>query len=303
MHDLLDEEVAERDSDEAALAVADGVEHRGIGHRLDVRFHLSEDELLHGAREPPAERHLHEDEGLVGKGGMKEPEAAPVRRQAALQVLPVEDLVYRLVLDDLLEHESGGVPVDAPDLEEPTVEPGAEQVEEVRVERLELRQIRQSLQQRLAHCEEIGHAVRRGVEKAEQVAARRLGGPREGGRSPRTGRLPIRFDGAGEGGGFGDELIAEEPEELAPAGLVKPSEGVEGGAGESHHRRLATGAQEGPADLPDIVALGRCGRPRAPTHEPAARPREACRHLLPERAREPHDGAPPSGRSGMRRGA
>ena len=122
-----------------ALAVADGVEHRGVRLRLGVRFHLSEDELLHRAREPPAERHLHEDEGFVGKGGMEEPETAPIRLQAAPQVAPVEDLVHRFVFDDLFEHEGGGTPVDAPDLEEPAVEPGAEQVEEVRVERLELR--------------------------------------------------------------------------------------------------------------------------------------------------------------------
>ena len=266
MQHLLDEEVAERDPNEAALAVADGVEDGGI--RLEVRIDLPEDEVLHGARESLAQGHLHEDEGLVGEGGVKEPEAAPVRLQAALKVLPVEDLVHRLVLDDLLQHERGSAPVDAPEVEEPAVEPRAEQVEEVRVERLELRVLRQDVEQRLAHREEVRHAVRRGVEEGEQLAARRRGGAREGSRGPRAGRRPVVVDSPFEAGRLRAELMGEEPEELAPAALLEPGEGIERGAREGHHRRLAAGPEEGPADLPDVVgppgAAGSARRSRIP---------------------------------------
>ena len=203
----------------------------------------------------------------------------------------------------LLQHERGSAPVDAPEVEEPAVEPRAEQVEEVRVERLELRVLRQDVEQRLAHREKVRHAVRRGVEEGEQLAARRIGGSREGGRGPGAGRRPVGLDGPIEGGRLRAELMGEEPEELAPAVLPEPGEGVERGAREGHHRRLATGPEEGPADLADIVGPDRRDRFRAPAPDPAARPRDACHHLPPETAREPHDATPPARRSGAERGA
>ena len=291
VHHLLDEEVAERNADEAAPAIADGIEHRGVG--LEVRLHRPEDQILHRARKPLAQGDLDEDEGLVGEGGMEEPEAAPVRLEATLKILPIEDLVYRLVLDDLLEHEGGRAPVDAAKLKEPAVEPGAQQVEEVLVERLELRDLRQRLEQRLAHCEEIGHAVGRGVEEAEQLAARRLDRPRERGRRLRTGRRPIAFDRRIEGGRVRAEIMGEKPEEIEPAALVEPGERVEGPAREGDHRRFAPGAEQGPADLADVIGRLPRGRPGAPGHESPARAPDARHDLLPEGAANPHDGAAP----------
>ena len=63
----------------------------------------------HAARQ----RHLDEDQRLVGQLRMEEREAAPVGFQPAPQVAPALDRVHRLVLDQLLEHDRRRVPVDA----------------------------------------------------------------------------------------------------------------------------------------------------------------------------------------------
>ena len=183
-HHLLDEEVAEGDPGKSALAVADGVEDGGI--RLDLRLHLPEQQIRDRAGQPLAQRDLDEDERLVGQRGVEEPEAAPVRLQAAAQVVPVEHLVYRLVLDDLLQHEGRRAPVDTVQLEESAVEPGAEHVHEVVVHELELRAPGQRGEQGHAHRHDVAGPVRGGVHQPQQGLAPWLGRRRE---RCRRGRL------------------------------------------------------------------------------------------------------------------
>src|SRR5687767_5121775 len=124
----------------------------------------------HAARE----RHLDEDDRLLGKLGMEEREAAPVRLEAPAQVAPALDRVHRLVLDQLLEHDGRGAPVDALQAQEPAVEPRAQQVHEVVVDDAPLRMRLHALQELLADRHERRGASGRHVEAAKELLARRL---------------------------------------------------------------------------------------------------------------------------------
>ena len=87
------------------------------------------------------------------------------------------DRVHRLVVDQLLEHERRGVPVDALEAQEAAVEPRAQQVEQVVVEQRASAGCSSSFfssTPRISH--QRGGAARRHVEAAEQLLARRLGG-------------------------------------------------------------------------------------------------------------------------------
>ena len=78
---------------------------------------------------------LDEDQRLVGQGRVEEGEAAAILRQPPPQIVPAVDRMHRLVVDQLLEHDRGRAPVDALEHQETAVEPGAEQVQEIGVDR------------------------------------------------------------------------------------------------------------------------------------------------------------------------
>ena len=285
-HHLLDEEVAEGDPGKPPLAVADGVEDGGV--RLDVRLHLPEQQVRDRAGQPLAQRDLDEDERLVGQRGMEEPEAAPVRLQAAAQVVPVEHLVHRLVLDDLLQHEGRRAPVDAVQLQESAVEPGAEHMHEVVVHELELRAPGQRVEQGHAHRHDVARSVRGGVHQAQQLLAPRLGRRRQRRRGVRIRRRAVAFEGRVEGGGVGAQIVAQELEEpLASAG-VEAGERIQRAPGQRHHRRLPLGAEQGAAQLPDVLARAPS---RPPAEEPLPRRREARDDVRPECPSESHGGS------------
>ena len=55
---------------------------------------------------------------------MEERKAAPVRRvDAAAQVVPVLDLMHRLIADDLFQNQRGRPPIDAAQHQEAAIEP------------------------------------------------------------------------------------------------------------------------------------------------------------------------------------
>src|SRR5688572_3493487 len=88
--DLLDEQIAEGNAAQAFLAVGNRIEHRAVAvrgahRRVDVDERL--DMRAHRARE----RHLDEDDRLLGQLRMKEREAAPVGFQAPAQIAPALD--------------------------------------------------------------------------------------------------------------------------------------------------------------------------------------------------------------------
>ena len=288
-HYLLDEEVAEGDAGEPPLAVADGVEDGGIG--VDFPVDLPEQQVGDGTRQPLAQCDLHEDERLVRQRGVEESEAAAVRLQSPAQIFPVEDLVHRLVLDDLLEHERRRAPVDSVQIEESAVEPGAEHVHEVGVHKLELRAPGQRVEKGDAHREDVARAVRSGVHQAQELVAPRLGRRRQGRRRFRGRRGAVAFQGGIQSCGLGAEIAAQELEERVPLLRVEARECIEGAAGERHHRRFALGAKQAAAQRANVLVRSPLG---APAEKPLPRRGEAPDDLLPECSSESHGESSPS---------
>ena len=127
-------------------------------------------------RDLGGQRHLDEDQRLVGELRMEEGEAAPVGRlQAVAQIVPVVDRVHRLVADDLLQDVGGRGPVDRPQHQEAAVEPGREQVREVVVDRLQVGARGQMGEKLLAHAHQGRGAAGREVEAPDQFLAARFG--------------------------------------------------------------------------------------------------------------------------------
>ena len=121
---LLDQEAAERNSAETALGVGDRIEHRGAGaldrHWLVVLGEQWRDR----ARNRFRQRHLDENQRFVDQGGMKESVTAPVDGvDAAAQIVPVADLMHRLVADDFFQNVRGRRPVYPAQHEKSPVEP------------------------------------------------------------------------------------------------------------------------------------------------------------------------------------
>ena len=141
--DQLDQEIAERDPAQALQAVVDRVEDRAVGGSRVAHRCLGVDQRLDAVGHAADERHLDEDQRLVGQGRMEEGEAAPIGREAALQVLQGAHPVDLLVAQELLQQRGRAVPVDRGEGQEARIEPAAEQVVEVGVDRRQLGMVRQ----------------------------------------------------------------------------------------------------------------------------------------------------------------
>ena len=108
---------------------------------------------------------------------MEERVAAPVGGiDAPPQVVPVADLVHRLVADDLFEKRSRRGPVDAAQHQKAAIEPRAEQMQKIAIDDGERRVLVHKLEQVGAHRDQRGGAARRAIESPEQFVAARLGG-------------------------------------------------------------------------------------------------------------------------------
>ena len=207
--------------------------------------------------------------------------------------------MHRLVLDDLLQHERRGAPVDAVQVEEPAIEPGAEHVHEIVVDELELRPPGQCVEQGDPHRQDVARSVRGGVHQTQQLLAPRLGRRRQGRCRLRTGRGAVAFNGRFEGGRFGAEVGAQELEECVPLLRIEARERIEGTAGQRHHRRLTLDAKQGVAKRANVLARGLTG---TPAEKPLPRRGEAPDDLLPERPSESHGESSPSSRGPRRPG-
>ena len=93
-----------------------------------------------------------------------------------MQVFPAGDFVDGFVLDQLLEYQCRGAPVDALEPQKAAVEPRAEQVLEVRVDADPIGVCLQLAQQPAPHVDKRRGGARRHVEAAEQFLARRFDG-------------------------------------------------------------------------------------------------------------------------------
>ena len=134
--DALDQEVAEADAGEALLAVRDRIEDRGVGALGIVRLVACVEQALHVTRHAVDQRHLDEDQRLLGHARMEEGKAAPIRIEPVLEVAPRADRMDRLVGDELFQQRGRRAPVDAHEVEEGHVEPGAQQRAQVLAQRL-----------------------------------------------------------------------------------------------------------------------------------------------------------------------
>ncbi len=173
---LLDQEAAEGNAGEAALGVGDRIEHRGAGALDRNRLAVLGEQRRDRAGDRFGQRHLDEDQGFVDQRGMKERVAAPVDGiDAAAQIVPVADLMHRLIADDLFQDVGGRRPVDPAQHEKAPVEPGGQQMRDVAVEPGKALVRRLHVKQIGAQRHQLAGGVRRAIEPAEQFLPPRFG--------------------------------------------------------------------------------------------------------------------------------
>ena len=211
---LFDQEAAERDAGQPALAVRDRIEDRG-GRALG-RDGLAprREDRRHRFGHLAGERDLDEDQRLVDQRRVEEGVAAPIGRiDAVAQVAPVVDLVHRLVLDDLLQDVGGRRPVDPAQHQEAAVEPRREQVDEVGVDRRKVVAMVHGVHQTLAHRHQRLGAAWREIEAPQQLLPTRLGGAVQLGGGDVVRCLLPGVDGAADALEVGPEPVGERLEE------------------------------------------------------------------------------------------
>ena len=105
---------------------------------------------------------------------MEEPETAPVVLQPAPQIRPVANVVHGLVFDEVFEHRGRRMPVDPPELEESAIQPGSQQMLEVRGNHRPFRVAGQPTENATPHLDQRRRAPAGQIQPPEQLAARRL---------------------------------------------------------------------------------------------------------------------------------
>ena len=152
------------------------------------------------------ERHFDEDDRLAGERRLKEGKATPVGFQTAAQVGPAVDFVDRFVLDELFQRQRRGVPANPFQAQKSAVEPGTEQVFQVRVHHAELGMRVEVAQQIAAQGNQGIGSGGRGVDAPEQFLPRRFGGRLQRRRRGRAWTVPVGLDGALDGVAVGAEI-------------------------------------------------------------------------------------------------
>ena len=122
------------------------------------------------------ERHLDEDQRVVDQRRMEKGVATPVRRvDAGAQIVPILDLMYRLVEDDFFQHGRRRRPIDPAQHQEAAIEPGGEQVAKIGIDRRELGTADHCIEELLPHMHQPRRAPRGEVEPSKQLLSARLG--------------------------------------------------------------------------------------------------------------------------------
>ena len=173
--DALDQEVAEADAGQALLAVGDRIEDRRVGALRDrcVSARASSRRCTLPAM-PSTSATSTKISGSSGMRGWKKAKQRRSEVEPVLEVAPRADGVHRLVVDQLLQQRRRGLPVDAHQVEEADIEPGAEQRPQVFAQRPR-RGVALAQGQKLgAQVDHELHALRHADELAQQVHGRRL---------------------------------------------------------------------------------------------------------------------------------
>ena len=110
----LDQKAAETHPGQAPLRVGDRIEDRRVGAFGIDRRRPRVEQRVNIGRHALDQRHLDEDQGLVGHAGMKESEAPAIGIEAILEIGPGANLVHRLVAHQLFEQRGRRVPGHAP---------------------------------------------------------------------------------------------------------------------------------------------------------------------------------------------
>ncbi len=229
------------------LAVADRVERGDLELARVGRRRRLGDERRDGVGHLGQQRHLDEDQRLVGKLRVEEGEAAAVGLQPASQVVPAVDGVHRLVADDLFEQVRRRVPVDLLHAQEAGVEPRREQVQEVVLDRAQLGLGLHLREQLAAHGDDRRGAAGRAVDAPQQLLARRLGGAHEADQVRRRGLGGVVLRAAQRLLRVGAEVARQVPEERRLAGSVEGAVAVDELAGDGDAVGLAALGQQAPA--------------------------------------------------------
>ncbi len=230
------------------MTIADGVKDRRIGLSHVRDLPLLGDQRSDGPYRTLGQRHLHEDQRIVGHGGVKEGEAASIFGESGPEIFEAVDLVHGLVRDDLLQHAGRGVPVDSVHHQEPAVEPRNQQVTQIGVQRPEVRPLIDDGQEIPTHLYEPPGSVGDHVQPPEEPLARRLHGL--GQRRARLERrmAPVRIGRFRDGVRVRFQVFVQELEELQ---TVVPGEGLIGGENFVRQRE----ARCLPAMIEELTAL------------------------------------------------
>ena len=126
------------------------------------------------ARAPEAAREgdLDEDERLIRQRRMEERVTPPIGLEPPPQIVPPLNLVDRLVLDQALEDDGRGPPVNPLPDQESAVEPRSEQARQVRVDHAAVRVPVEGLEQAPPHVHEHGDPAAGQIEAPEQFLPR-----------------------------------------------------------------------------------------------------------------------------------
>ena len=194
------------------------------------------------------QRDLDKDQRLVDQPGVEEGVASPVRRiDAPPEVVPVADLVHRLVADDLLEQRGRRGPVDAAQHQKPAIEPRTEQMEKIAIDNRQRRVLVHQRQEVGAHLDQRRGAARRAIEPAEQLVAARLGGVVDFARGGLVGLGAEIGDRRHHPLAVGPELVSKRAKERCVIGRIERSVAAQDLGGERDPRGLAPPGDQRPA--------------------------------------------------------
>jgi hypothetical protein len=202
MHDLFDQQIAERNPAQAVLAVGDRIENRAVGAGRVAFRRIRIEQRRHGGADTLGKRDFDEYERLIGQCRMKKREAAPVAGEPAVQIGPAGDFMHGFVLNEFFEDQRGRAPVYAFEPQKAAVEPRAEQVFEVRVDTDPVRIRLEFAQQTAAQIDQRRRGAGRYIQPPEEFLARRFDCVLQGDQILRC-RI-LRVDRGGDGDPRGD---------------------------------------------------------------------------------------------------
>src|SRR5215471_10140807 len=174
---------------------------------------------------------------------MEKSVTAAIGLQPAAEVAPSMNLMDGLILDQLFQNGGGGVPVNFLEHEEAPIEPGGEQMSQIRRDG-GLRGVRARRQQMAAHLHQPARAAGRHVKPAKQLLPRRLDGALQADQIFRGWILAVSIARTSNLVRIRRKFLHQPVEEEVAPCLVERLVGGQNFAGETHTRNFATLRQQ-----------------------------------------------------------